>query len=116
MHETKRWRLVSYDIRDGKRWRKVFKIVKGFGESVQYSLFRCRLDDRQVEELRFELAKILEPEDSLLVVDLCPTCASNVISRNHIEGWTDEPPVFAIVSDQGSVGVGVRRRKKRGES
>ena len=83
----KRWRLVAYDIRDPARWRKVYKIVRGAGERVQYSLFRCRLDNRDVERLRWRLARVMAPEDSLLVVDLCPTCASNVIARNHVEGW-----------------------------
>ena len=24
--------LVTYDIRDDKRWRRVFRLMKGFGE------------------------------------------------------------------------------------
>lgn len=97
MSADKRWRLVAYDIRDPARWRKVYKIVRGAGEPVQYSLFRCRLDQRDVERLRWELAKIMAPEDSLLVVDLCPRCASNVITRNHVEGWETQPPAFRII-------------------
>jgi CRISPR-associated protein Cas2 len=117
----KRWRLVAYDIRDPARWRKVYKIVCGAGERVQYSLFRCRLDNRDVERLRWRLARVMASEDSaagessnfftarwrlarvmasedsLLVVDLCPTCASNVIARNHVEGWETRPPTFRII-------------------
>lgn len=97
MAATKRWRLVAYDIRDPARWRKVYRIVRGAGEPVQYSLFRCRLDNRDVERLRWELARVMAPEDSLLIVDLCPTCASNVVARNHVEGWETEPPTFRII-------------------
>lgn len=97
MAADKRWRLVAYDIRDPARWRKVYKIVCGAGERVQYSLFRCRLDNRDVERLRWRLARVMAPEDSLLVVDLCPTCASNVIARNHVEGWETRPPTFRII-------------------
>jgi CRISPR-associated protein Cas2 len=35
MSVDKRWRLVAYDIRDPKRWRKVYKIVRGAGQAVQ---------------------------------------------------------------------------------
>jgi CRISPR-associated protein Cas2 len=93
----KRWRLVAYDIRDPARWRKVYKIMRGAGERVQYSLFRCRLDSRDIERLRWRLSRVMAPDDSLLVVDLCPTCASNVIARNHVEGWETLPPTFRII-------------------
>lgn len=109
MAADKRWRLVAYDIRDPARWRKVYKIMRGAGERVQYSIFRCRLDRRDVEWLRWELARVMAPEDSLLVVDLCPTCASNVVARNHVEGWATQPPTFRIigsaaVADHGHAG------------
>lgn len=97
MSADKRWRLICYDIRDDKRYRKVFKVLRGTGYSVQYSIFRAQLDDRETEELRWKLARLMAPEDALLIVDLCPRCAANVISRNHVDGWTDEPQPFAIV-------------------
>jgi CRISPR-associated protein Cas2 len=93
----KRWRLVAYDIRDPARWRKVYRIMRGAGERVQYSLFRCRLDSRAIERLRWRLSRVMSPEDNLLVVDLCPTCASNVIARNQVDGWETRPPTFRII-------------------
>jgi CRISPR-associated protein Cas2 len=102
--DDKRWRLVAYDIREPARWRKVYKIVRGAGEPLQYSLFRCRLDNQDVERLRWELAKVLGPEDSLLIVDLCPTCASNVVARNHVEGWETQPTTFRIIGSANSHG------------
>lgn len=97
MSAEKRWRLICYDIRDDKRYRKIFKVLRGTGYSVQYSIFRAQLDDRETEELRWKLARLMAPEDALLIVDLCPRCAANVISRNHVDDWTDEPQPFAIV-------------------
>ena len=98
MSVEKRWRLVAYDVRDPKRYRKVFKILRGAGHSVQYSLFRCRLDAREVEQLRWQLAEVMASEDRLLVIDLCPTCAGNAVSRNHVPGWVEEPAAFVILS------------------
>lgn len=97
MAVDKRWRLICYDIRDPARWRKVYKIVRGAGTHVQYSIFRCRLDDRELEKLRWELSRVMAAEDALLVVDLCPRCAGKVISRNHVHGWDEVPQTFRII-------------------
>ena len=98
MSVDKRWRLICYDIREPKRYRKVFKILRGVGRSVQYSIFRARLDDREIEKLRWQLAQVMDTKDALLVVDLCARCSANVVSRNHVEGWTDEVPSFRILA------------------
>ncbi len=95
-HDSKRWRLVCYDVRDPKRYRRLHKILKGYGSPVQFSIFRCQLDDRQIAELRWRLEAVLDPVDALLVVDLCPSCASNAVSRNHVTGWEREPPAFLV--------------------
>ena len=89
--------MICYDVRDVKRYRKLFKIVNGVGQAVQYSIFRCRLDDLETERLRWRLSQVLAPEDSLLIVDLCPSCARRVVSRNHVDGWVGEPAPFRIV-------------------
>jgi len=36
--------VISYDISEPKRWRRVFKIMKGYGEWLQLSVFQCRLN------------------------------------------------------------------------
>ena len=102
MSADKRWRVICYDIRDVKRYRKVFKLLRGAGRSVQYSIFRARLDDRETEQLRWELARLMAAEDALLIIDLCPRCASTVVSRNHVDGWTTQPPSFTIIGDHHS--------------
>ncbi len=98
MSAEKRWWLICYDIRDPKRYRGAHKLLKGAGRPVQYSVFRCRLDDIELERLRWELAKVLDATDRLLVLDLCPRCAERVISRNHVEGWTREPETFRVLT------------------
>jgi CRISPR-associated protein Cas2 len=107
MSAEKRWRLVAYDVRDPKRYRKVFKILRGAGRSVQYSLFRCHLDAREVEQLRLKLAQVMDQTDRLLVVDLCPTCASNVVARNHVDGWGPQEPTFRVFAAGGAPDIQV---------
>lgn len=103
-HGDKRWRLVCYDVRDAKRWRDVHRIVRGHGRRLQYSVYRCRLDDRETEKMRWDLSKVMEPEDDLLIVDLCPSCTGRVVSRNDVKDWTVEPAPFHIVGDQAPSG------------
>jgi CRISPR-associated protein Cas2 len=83
----KRWYLVSYDIRNQKRWRLAYKQLKGCGERVHYSLFRCRLNRTEMEALRWELEKLLADEDDLMFVHLCPRCAGRVHERGGGNDW-----------------------------
>lgn len=101
--DTERWRLISFDIRDPSRYRRVIKILKGYAVRVQYSVFRSRLDDRQSERMRWELSREMAPEDALLVLDLCPHCAERVVAKNQLDDWTTEPPAVVIIGgDQAS--------------
>ena len=63
--------LVSYDVACRKRWRRVIRLLQGYGEWVQLSVFRCRLDHRRRERMAAELEELIEAgEDRLLIVRL----------------------------------------------
>ena len=65
--------LVCYDIADEKRLRKVFKMMRGFGDHLQYSVFECQLTPMDLVRCRNELSKIIHhEEDQVLFVDLGP--------------------------------------------
>lgn len=65
--------IVTYDIADDKRWRSVFKIMKGYGEWLQLSVFQCRLSARRHAELIELLAgAINNRHDHVLLVDIGP--------------------------------------------
>lgn len=97
MAEVKQWYLICYDIRAPKRWRRVFKLLKGYGMSLQYSIFRCRLNQRQLERMRWELERELTAEDSLMIAGLCGGCLARVVVRNTSGEWLQEQPRFQIV-------------------
>lgn len=96
MAEAKHWYLICYDIRDPKRWRKAYKLLKGYGESLQLSIVRCRLSMRERERLRWELEQILASEDSLLIVGLCGRCVQRVVACNRPEVWEAEDAGFMV--------------------
>ena len=63
--------IVTYDISDGKRWRRVFKTLHGFGEWLQLSVFQCRLSRRRRAELETKRRELIKAgEDHVLVIDI----------------------------------------------
>ena len=63
--------LVCYDIRDAKRLRHVHRIVKGYGESWQYSIFFCVLKAIDRVRLQAELEEVMNlHDDQVLLIDL----------------------------------------------
>lgn len=65
--------IVSYDISDDKRLRRVFKTMRGWGDHLQYSVFRCELNRRELVELRSALKAIIHhDQDQVMFVDVGP--------------------------------------------
>lgn len=65
--------IVSYDISDPRRLRRVLETVRGYGDHLQFSVFRCELNATEVIELRAALAEIIHHgDDQVLFIDLGP--------------------------------------------
>ncbi|MEW6258986.1 MAG: CRISPR-associated endonuclease Cas2 [Thermodesulfobacteriota bacterium] len=63
--------LVCYDIRDPKRLRRVHKVLKGYGEAWQFSVFFCVLKDIDRVRLQADLEEQMnQKEDQALILDL----------------------------------------------
>ena len=63
--------IVTYDIADTRRWRAVFKLMNGYGEWLQLSVFQCRLSRKRHAELTATLDEIIHHEqDHILIMDL----------------------------------------------
>ncbi|MGY4610889.1 CRISPR-associated endonuclease Cas2 [Thermostichus sp. MS-CIW-38] len=43
--------VITYDIPDNKRRKKVSDLLEGYGRRVQYSVFECRLEQHQYQDL-----------------------------------------------------------------
>ena len=79
--------LVSYDVADDKRLRKTYKKMRGFGDPVQYSVFRCELSPTEKQLLREALWDILNFDaDRVMLVDLGPVGARG---DECLEFWGD---------------------------
>lgn len=71
--------VVAYDIPDDKRRTKVHKILLGYGNWTQYSLFECFLSRKELLLLQAKLAEhLIAREDSVRFYPLCANCLSKV--------------------------------------
>lgn len=65
--------IVTYDICDPKRLRKVYKFMLGWGEHLQLSVFQCELNHRELVELRAGLGRTIHHlEDQVLFINVGP--------------------------------------------
>lgn len=65
--------IVAYDIAAPRRWRRVFRIMEGYGEWLQLSVFQCRLSRRRRIELKLALEEVIDRgEDHVVILDLGP--------------------------------------------
>jgi CRISPR-associated protein Cas2 len=65
--------IVSYDIMDQKRLYQVHKTMKGFGDPLHYSVFRCDLSPKGRVELVAALTNIIKhDEDRVMIINLGP--------------------------------------------
>ena len=63
--------LVCCDICDDKRLRQVFKIMKGYGEHWQYSIFFCILRPIDRVRMQTDLENVMNlKQDQVLIIDL----------------------------------------------
>ncbi len=63
--------LVCYDICDDKRLKKVFKLMRGFGDHLQYSVFECQFTASDLVRCRESLRGVIKhSEDQVLFVNL----------------------------------------------
>lgn len=92
--------IVTYDIADPRRLRRVFKRMKAYGESLQLSVFRCDLSEVQRVNMIGDLRKLInQREDKVMIVDLGPTegTAQQSITFLGVHAPDDGLPVTIIV-------------------
>jgi CRISPR-associated protein Cas2 len=72
--------VISYDIPEDKRRTKIHKILKSYGQWMQYSVFECAdLTPTQYARLRSRLHKLIKPdEDSIRFYFLCACCQGKI--------------------------------------
>ncbi len=92
--------IVTYDVstetREGRRrLRRVAKICESVGQRVQKSVFECRVNQMQYEELeRNLLAEIDEKEDCLRLYRLTEPIELHIREYGHFKAVDFEGPLI----------------------
>ncbi len=65
--------MVTYDVSNNKRVQKVFKKMKNWGDHLQYSVFLCHLNDKELPQMKAELHDIIKhDEDQIMIIRIGP--------------------------------------------
>lgn len=84
--------VVCYDIADDGRRTRVFETCRDFGDHVQYSVFFCELNPRELVQLRETLRTLIHAgEDQVLLIDVGPATRS-VLEQMQVLGQAYSPP------------------------
>lgn len=91
--------LVCYDVADPKRLRRTYRKMRGYGTSMQYSVFRCELSAFEKQQLKEDLWEILNwSHDRVMLINLGPVGARGDYC---IESWgeprEDRPPRESVI-------------------
>lgn len=90
--------LVAYDIRDPKRLRKVYQTMLGFGDPLQYSVFRCDLAAMEKVLMFAKLGEIIHHrDDRVMVVDLGPADGRGDRCFEFLGQGSPPPPDRAVI-------------------
>ena len=85
--KSERYYIVTYDIADPKRWRRVYKLLCGYGSWLQLSVFQLRMSEKRQRELLGKLKEIIHhDQDHVLCMDLgiAKNKAPNIVSLGKI--------------------------------
>lgn len=64
--------VITYDLEDDKKRNKLFKLLKNYGQHVQYSVFECDLSNTKLTQLGLALDKFdFDDGDSIIIYSIC---------------------------------------------
>lgn len=71
--------IIAYDVRDDKRRAKIYKTLKEYAASVQYSVFEGYIAREDLIKLKYRLKRQMhEKEDSICFYSLCVGCRGQI--------------------------------------
>lgn len=87
---------ICYDIRDDRRRLQVMKVLKDYGERIQFSVFEAILSPEELVRLKERVNAVLEPaEDTLRLYPLCAACTARIEIIG--EGKVTQDPEFIVI-------------------
>ena len=67
--------VVVYDISNDKRRTKLHNVLLNYGTPVQYSVFECLLEGKQLAHMKQAVERVIRPrKDQVRYYHLCQQC------------------------------------------
>jgi len=71
--------IISYDIVDDKARNRVAKILKDYGNRVQFSVFEALVSPEQLQRLKERVSREIDQQlDSVRIYRLCHECERTI--------------------------------------
>lgn len=96
MSDSRKLYLICFDIVDDRIRNKVAKVLEGYGDRVQKSVFECVLSKSQLKKLKDKISRIIKAEeDSVHFYRLCGRCLNEFesLGQEHSPNRSD----FAVI-------------------
>jgi CRISPR-associated protein Cas2 len=83
--------VVAYDIPDDRRRERLHKVLLSYGTPVQYSLFECLLEEKELARMKRAVRRVIKPRlDNVRYYYLCGTCQGRVEATTGRETTQEE--------------------------
>ncbi|QLA19340.1 CRISPR-associated endonuclease Cas2 [Desulfolutivibrio sulfoxidireducens] len=85
--------VAAYDISAPRRLTKVARIMKDYGERIQYSIFEMEISPDRFTQLVKRVSAVLDPDvDGVKYFEICERCLASAIRLGrHAALGSDEP-------------------------
>lgn len=72
--------IICFDVSDKKRLRQVAIQLENIGQRVQYSMFECYLNTKQLKNLKKRIKAIINSkEDDVRYYNICPKDKAKIL-------------------------------------
>jgi CRISPR-associated protein Cas2 len=89
--------LVVYDISKDKRRTKLHNALCNYGTPVQYSVFECYLEPKQLEKMKQAVMRVIRPRaDRVRFYYLCARCLAKTEVTSGVEVLGDDEETFVV--------------------
>ena len=89
--------LISYDISNDKRRKKLSDLLDKYGQRVNYSVYECVLTQTKLNKLLYEIELqklIYNKYDSLRFYHICKNCTPKCLEIANREDPFEVPEMF----------------------
>lgn len=84
--------LVIYDIAHPRRLQRVARVLEGFGQRMQKSVFECELESDELQALQEKVLRCIRTdEDAVQYLRLCPRDTRQIQHDGQVTPFASQP-------------------------